>query len=251
MSGVVAYYRVSTQEQGRSGLGMEAQQSAVRRFTEQAGHEIIREFAEIESGKRSDRPQLARAIELCELSGAQLVIAKLDRLARNVHFISSLMESGIHFTAVDMPQANNFTVHVMAALSEQERKLISERTKAALKIKKEQGHKLGNPKIAEARAARKNGSDMTVANEARSKAARDFANIVRGEIEEAVKKGASSLREVAQHLNDMGARTRQKKLWTAAAVKRVLVHLDTDLERLKAMQKSLVEQELPDHYGAW
>ena len=126
----VAYYRVSTEWQGRSGLGLEAQQEAVRGFTK--GGEIVAEVIEVESGKRNDRPKLAEALRLCRLHKAMLVIAKLDRLARNVNFVSSLMESGAEFVTVDFPQANRLTVHVMAAVAEHEAAMISARTKAAL-----------------------------------------------------------------------------------------------------------------------
>jgi DNA invertase Pin-like site-specific DNA recombinase len=111
----VAYYRVSTQRQGRSGLGLDAQRKAVADHLNGGHWRIVAEFTEIESGKRSDRPKLAEALKACRVLGATLIIAKLDRLARNVHFISGLMESGVEFTAVDFPQANRLTVHILAA----------------------------------------------------------------------------------------------------------------------------------------
>lgn len=123
----VAYFRVSTQRQGQSGLGLEGQQAAVAAFCEP-----LESFTEVESGKRSDRPELARAIAACKRLGATLVIAKLDRLARNVHFVSGLMESGVEFIACDNPNANRLTVHILAAVAEDEARRISERTKAAL-----------------------------------------------------------------------------------------------------------------------
>ena len=128
----VAYYRVSTQRQGRSGLGLEARQTAVRDYLNGGDWRLVAEVTEVESGKRSDRPKLAEAVKLCRLHGAALIIAKLDRLARNVAFISNLMESGVEFHAVDFPQANRLTVHILAAVAEHEAKVISERTKAAL-----------------------------------------------------------------------------------------------------------------------
>jgi DNA invertase Pin-like site-specific DNA recombinase len=139
----VAYYRVSTQRQGRSGLGLEAQQTAVRDFLNGGDWRLVAEVTEVESGKGSDRPKLAEALKLCRLHGATLVIAKLDRLARNVAFISNLMESGVEFHAVDFPQANRLTVHILAAVAEHEAKAISERTKAALAAAKRRGVKLG------------------------------------------------------------------------------------------------------------
>jgi DNA invertase Pin-like site-specific DNA recombinase len=139
----VAYYRVSTERQGRSGLGLEAQQEAVRSHLNGGAWRLVAEVVEIESGKRADRPKLAEALRLCRLHGATLIIAKLDRLARNVAFVSSLMESGVDFVAVDFPQANRLTIHILAAVAEHEAKAISERTKAALQAAKVRGTKLG------------------------------------------------------------------------------------------------------------
>ena len=139
----VAYYRVSTEKQGRSGLGLEAQQEAVRTHLNGGNWHLAAEVVEIESGKRNDRPKLAEALRLCRLHGATLIIAKLDRLARNVAFISNLMESGVEFTAVDFPQANRLTVHILAAVAEHEREMISKRTKDALAAAKARGVKLG------------------------------------------------------------------------------------------------------------
>src|SRR5215212_2109818 len=133
---VVAYYRVSTARQGQSGLGLEAQQKAVADFLNGGNWQLIGEVVEVESGKRSDRPKLQEALRLCRLHGATLVIAKLDRLARNVAFISNLMESGVEFRAVDFPQANRLTVHILAAVAEHEREMISKRTKDALASKR-------------------------------------------------------------------------------------------------------------------
>src|SRR5688572_7815435 len=127
-----AYYRVSTDRQGKSGLGLEAQQQAVRDYLNGGRWQLVAEVVEVESGKRSDRPKLQEALRLCRLHGATLVIAKLDRLARNVNFVSNLMESGVDFVAVDFPQANRLTVHILAAVAEHEAEAISARTKAAL-----------------------------------------------------------------------------------------------------------------------
>src|SRR5215211_4488528 len=139
----VAYYRVSTAKQGRSGLGLEAQQEAVRSYLNGGSWQLVDEVVEVESGKRNDRPKLAEALRLCRLHGATLIIAKLDRRARNVAFISNLMESGVEFTAVDFPQANRLTVHILAAVAEHEAAMISQRTKAALGAAKARGVKLG------------------------------------------------------------------------------------------------------------
>ncbi len=128
----VAYHRVSTAKQGASGLGLEAQRMAVEQFMARTSGTLVAEVQEIESGGKNDRPRLAEALTLCRVHGATLIIAKLDRLARNVHFISGLMEAGVDFVACDMPMANRLTIHVLAAVAEHEREMISARTKAAL-----------------------------------------------------------------------------------------------------------------------
>ena len=128
----VSYYRVSTAQQGASGLGLEAQREAVSRHVAGAQGVIVAEFQEVESGKKNDRPQIAAALAACRLRHATLVIAKLDRLARNVHFISSLMELGVDFVACDNPHATRLTIHILAAVAEHEREMISQRTIAAL-----------------------------------------------------------------------------------------------------------------------
>ena len=156
MTDFVAYYRVSTDKQGAGGLGMDAQREAVTRFIGQRG-QIVAEYVEVESGRKASRPKLKAALDECKNRRATLLIAKLDRLARNVHFISGLMESSIEFQAVDMPEANRLTIHVLAAVAEHEREMISQRTKAALAQAKTRGTKLGNPHaadmIAQARTA--------------------------------------------------------------------------------------------------
>lgn len=140
----VAYYRVSTDRQGRSGLGLDAQRAAVRGYTEsKGGYPPIAEFTEIESGKRNDRPQLAEALRTCRAYRATLVIAKLDRLSRNAAFLLALQESGVAFVAADMPDANNLTVGIMALVAQQEREAISARTKAALAVAKQRGKRIG------------------------------------------------------------------------------------------------------------
>jgi DNA invertase Pin-like site-specific DNA recombinase len=142
----VAYYRVSTDRQGRSGLGLEAQQKAVMDYLNGGAWELVGEFIEVESGKKSDRPELSRAIDACRKHKARLVIAKLDRLSRNLAFVATLMESGVEFVAVDNPHANKLTIHILAAVAEHEREAISERTKAALAAAKARGKRLGTPR---------------------------------------------------------------------------------------------------------
>src|SRR6516225_10953855 len=137
----VAYYRVSTARQGRSGL--EAQRQAVADYLNGGDWKIVGEFTEVESGKKSDRPELARALAMCRLHGATLVIAKLDRLSRNAHFLFGLEKAGVDFVAADMPNANRLTVHLMAVVAEDEAERISKRTKDALAAAKKRGKKLG------------------------------------------------------------------------------------------------------------
>src|SRR5216684_5761135 len=146
----IAYLRVSTDKQGHSGLGIEAQRKAVNDYLDGGHWQLLAEHVEVESGKRADRPQLQAALAHAKATGATVVIAKLDRLARNVAFIANLMESGVEFTAADMPMANRLTVHVLAAVAEHEREAISARTKAALAAAKARGQKLGNPNGARA-----------------------------------------------------------------------------------------------------
>ena len=141
----IAYFRVSTERQGRSGLGLEAQRKAVADFLNGGNWSLVAEFTEVESGKKNERPQLAAALAAARIHGATLVIAKIDRLSRNAHFLLGLKEGGVDFVAVDLPSANRLTVGIMALVAEQEREAISARTKAALEAAKARGTKLGNP----------------------------------------------------------------------------------------------------------
>jgi len=141
----IAYYRVSTERQGASGLGLQAQRKAVADYLASVGATLLEEYTEIESGKRNDRPVLAKALAACRRHKAKLVIAKLDRLARNVHFISGLMESKVEFAACDFPAAGRFMLHVLAAVAEHEAAMISKRTKEGLAAAKARGVVLGSP----------------------------------------------------------------------------------------------------------
>src|SRR5262245_31757419 len=143
MAPLIGYLRVSTKGQGESGLGLEAQRAAIAAFALQGGHAVVKESVEVESGKRADRPQLAAALAHAKRSKATLVVAKLDRLSRNVKFLATVMDSGCEFAAADMPSANRFMLHVMAAVAEHEAKAISERTKSALAAYKARGGKQG------------------------------------------------------------------------------------------------------------
>jgi DNA invertase Pin-like site-specific DNA recombinase len=209
----VAYYRVSTDQQGTSGLGLEAQRAAVATYLDGGPWRLLAEHTEVESGKRADRPELAKALAACRKHKAKLIIAKLDRLSRNLAFIATLMDSGVEFIAVDNPHANKLTIHILAAVAQHEREAISERTKAALAAAKARGKKLGGPRLAAARRA---------SIKARSKAADAFAANVRPIIKEIQNSGVSSLRGVAKALNARGVRTPRGGEWTAAQVSNVL-----------------------------
>jgi DNA invertase Pin-like site-specific DNA recombinase len=150
MKAAVAYIRVSTQKQGRSGLGLEAQTADISRFAAAEGYALVETFIEIETGKGADaldrRPQLAAALQAANAANGTIIVAKLDRLARDVHFISGLMVRKVPFRVVELPHADNFQLHLFAALAEQEREMISARTKAALAAARERGQKLGSPR---------------------------------------------------------------------------------------------------------
>jgi DNA invertase Pin-like site-specific DNA recombinase len=150
----VTYLRVSSDRQGRSGLGLEAQREAVARHAAATGGDVVAEFVEVESGRRSiNRPQLAAALAACRARRCVLLIARLDRLARNVHFVSGLLEAGVEFVAADLPSITRFTIHILAAVAEEEARLASTRTKAALAVAKARGVWLGNPRLQPGTAA--------------------------------------------------------------------------------------------------
>lgn len=199
----VAYYRVSTAKQGASGLGLEAQQAAVLAHCQ---GEPLAAFTEVESGKRADRPQLAAALALAKREKATLVIAKLDRLARDVHFISGLLKAKVEIIACDMPAANKFTLHIMAAVAEQEADAISARTKAALAAAKARGVRLGE-------------------NRARVAQANAYASSLIAALAEIRATGALSVRETAAALNARGIATRTGGQWHPTSVQRLLVRL--------------------------
>src|SRR5579863_57221 len=215
----ISYLRVSTQRQGKSGLGLEAQRQAVTDFLNGGRWKLMQEVIEVESGKRKDRPELLRALALCRVHGAKLLIAKLDRLARNVAFIANLMEAGVEFEAVDLPQANKLTLHVMAALAEHEAAAISARTKAALAAAKARGTQLGGYRWEIDRVARKgNRASAKARGELAAKRAGDILPVI-----EAIRaEGAVSLRQIAAVLNERGITTARGGEWSAVQVQRVL-----------------------------
>ena len=223
MNRVVAYYRVSTEAQGRSGLGLQAQQDAVASLCKQRGWEIIAEFTEVESGKRNDRPQLTAALKRGKVTGARLVIAKLDRLSRNVAFLAALQESGAKFTAADMPEADEFTIHILAAVAQRERKLTSERTKVALAAAKARGIKLGNPNGAA--PLRRAGKGTSAALEAVRRNAAVRASEYSEVVADVRGTGARSLPAIAKELNERGILTARGGKWHASSVRNLLSRL--------------------------
>lgn len=215
----IAYYRVSTARQGRSGLGLEAQRAAVQEYLNGGRWSLIEEVTEIESGKRSDRPQLARALAACRVRNATLIIAKLDRLARNVAFIANLMDSRVDFVAADMPQANRLTVHVLAAIAEHEAAAISTRTKDALARARARGKILGGDR-GNLPAVAKAGAKASVA--ARRATAATRAQDLSAIVADLRREGHTSLRQLAQGLNAREIPAPRGGEWQAAQVARVL-----------------------------
>ena len=218
MRPVVAYVRVSTSKQGRSGLGIEAQRDALARFAAGEGFEILAEFVEVETGKGSDaldrRPQLAAALAKAHTLRCPVMVAKLDRLSRDVHFISGLMTHRVAFLVSELgPDVDPFVLHLYAALAEKERTLISARTKAALSAAKAKGVKLGNPRI-EAARGRAVGSLQAEAERAATNVLPIIAEIKRS--------GACTLRALAEALNARGVPTPRGGRWHATSVRNVL-----------------------------
>jgi DNA invertase Pin-like site-specific DNA recombinase len=210
----VAYYRVSTARQGESGLGLDAQRAAVAEYLNGGRWTLLNEFTEVESGGKNDRPQLAKAMALCKLTGARLVIAKLDRLSRDLHFLTGLKGAGVKFVCADMPDATELTIHIYASLAEHERQVISARTKAALAAAKARGQVLGGwrdgPKI-----------DSHLGVEAVVRQANERAALVQPTIRELQDQGMS-LRQVAAELTAREIETPRGGAWTADAVRRAM-----------------------------
>jgi DNA invertase Pin-like site-specific DNA recombinase len=215
----IAYYRVSTDRQGSSGLGLEAQQAAVESYLNGGSWELLDTFTEVESGKHSDRPELAKALEACRRHKATLVIAKLDRLARNVAFISGLMEAKVDFVAADMPEANKLTVHIMAAMAEHEGRQISERTKAALAAAKARGVKLGW--AIDSRKQEQRGAAAKSVTVRKLKADKHAANVL-PVIRDIQNAGVTTLKGIAKALNARGIKTARGRRWYATTVKNIM-----------------------------
>ncbi|MFC4170868.1 recombinase family protein [Microvirga sp. GCM10011540] len=214
----VAYYRVSTEKQGRSGLGLEAQQKAVRDYLNGGSWDLCSEIIEVESGKNSERPKLQEALMLCRLYGATLIIAKLDRLSRDAHFLLGLEKAGADFVAADMPSANRVTVRIMAVLAEEERNMISERTKAALAAAKARGVRLGGDR-GNLQAVGHDG--RRIAAERRRADAEARAHDLAPQIKQLQAQGLS-LRGIASQFEERGYKTPRGGKWTATQVSRVL-----------------------------
>jgi DNA invertase Pin-like site-specific DNA recombinase len=211
----VPYYRVSTARQGQSGLGLEAQQAAVRAFVADPS-QLLGEFVEIESGKKNHRPQLLAAIAAARAVGGTLLIAKLDRLSRNAGFIFALRDSGVTFVCCDMPDANTLTVGLFAVIAQHERETISKRTKDALTAKKARGAVLGTP------------ANLTAAAIAKSRGIRQENARTNQQNQQAARLGGllhaqgHTLEQIAQELNEGGYRTRRGKLFFPMSVQRLL-----------------------------
>jgi DNA invertase Pin-like site-specific DNA recombinase len=223
---IIAYYRVSTKRQGQSGLGLDAQKAALAAYAKANGGKIVAEYTEVETGKRSDRPKLAEAIARARAVRGVLVIAKLDRLARNVAFVSALMESGCEFIACDNPHATRLTIHILAAVAEDEARRISERTKAALSAAKRRGVKLGTHRRGHSidwRKGQRNGLSKATAAAAtvRAKARNDCYSFLVDDMR-AWRAAGESYAAIAERLNNAGHVTTSGKEFAAMTVQRIL-----------------------------
>jgi DNA invertase Pin-like site-specific DNA recombinase len=209
---------VSTDKQGRSGLGLEGQRAAVRDYLNGKGWPPIAEFTEVESGKRNARPELAAALNHCKVMNATLVVAKLDRLSRNAAFLLNLRDAGVDFVCCDNPGANKLTVGVLALVAEDEAERISERTKAALKAAKARGVKLGGD-----RGHRPSREDALAAAQAKSEYAQARAEMLAPIIEDIISKGHASLAQIAAELNRREIPTSSRRgSWKPTMVSRIL-----------------------------
>jgi DNA invertase Pin-like site-specific DNA recombinase len=219
----ISYLRVSTDKQGKSGLGVEAQRQAIDNYLNGGNWKLLKEYIEVESGKRDERPKLKEALQACKMCGATLLIAKLDRLSRNVRFIAELMDSGAEFVACDFPQANRLTIHILAAVAEHEREMISTRTRDALRAAKARGVKLGSPKNLNRKAAAKG---RVLGRQIRMAKADEHAKMVHSAIHAYQKEGLS-LNSIARKLNEDNTLTPRGKTWTPTAVKRAIERVRT------------------------
>jgi DNA invertase Pin-like site-specific DNA recombinase len=223
MKKIVCYLRVSTARQGSSGLGLEAQLQAVQQYATSMSASIVATFTEVETGKLNTRPQLTQALHLAKVTGATLVIAKLDRLSRNAAFLMTLQDAGVKFVAADLPQANNLTIGIMALVAQQEAEAISKRTKEALQAAKKRGKVLGNPNGAAAllRAAKGNTAAVSAI---KIKADHHAANL-QPVIVSMRSEGINSLGSIAEALNERGMLTPRGGIWHKTSVSNLLVRI--------------------------
>ena len=221
---LVAYERVSTARQGQSGLGLAAQRQTIEGFATSRGAGVIARFTEVESGRNADRPELGKALHLAKVTGATLIIAKLDRLSRNAAFLLTLRDSGVRFIAVDMPEANDLTVGIMALVAEAEREAISRRTREALAVAKARGVRLGNPNGAA--ALRRAGTGGTALRGAVALNANRFATDLAPVVADIRAQGHITLRAIAAALNERGMLTRRSGRWHVSNVENLLRRLD-------------------------
>jgi DNA invertase Pin-like site-specific DNA recombinase len=231
MTELIAYCRVSTKQQGASGLGMEAQRAAVEAYARQHGARVAAMYVEVESGKLADRPELAKALAHAKRSKATLCCAKLDRLSRNVEFLARILNAGTEFVACDYPAANRLTLHIMAAVAENEAKAISDRTKAALAAAKARGTLLGSSRPGHwdgREEARLQGSEKgaKVSAEVRAKTAVEAYSDLRPMMQEQ-RAGGASLKAIADKLSADGHTTRRGRPWNPMQVARVLERAET------------------------
>jgi DNA invertase Pin-like site-specific DNA recombinase len=240
----VVYYRASTKQQKRSGLGLLAQQDSARRYIKANPGRVLAELTEIESGRSQDRPQLKEALRLCRVYNAKLVIARLDRLARSVSMIAGLLESHVDFIAADMPLANRFTIHILAAVAEYEARLISDRTKAAFAAAKARGKKFGNPKPEThtfSDAARK--ARIRAERERSKKRALDFAPLLCD-----LRDRGQTIQEIAQHLTAIGVeRPRGGNAWGHNTVRRMFEHAGERKPKSRFGRRREAAQPARDH----
>jgi DNA invertase Pin-like site-specific DNA recombinase len=239
---LVAYFRVSTAKQGVSGLGIDAQKAAIAAHVAKTGCKLVGSYTEVESGRKSDRTELGRAIAHAKRAKATLVIAKMDRLSRNLHFITGLQESRVPFVACDNPHANTLTVHILAAVAQEEARAISERTKAALAAAKARGKQLGTNNLTREGTLKGVASSVAVRRERKAEA---YAHILPTILE--CKAQGVSLHEIAKRLNAAGEETRSGKNWNPVQVSRVLKSVEqNNIDHLDAAKDDSLKR-----IGSW
>ena len=220
---LISYLRVSTAKQGQSGLGLDAQRAAIKAYVEHRLATVLQAFTEVESGSLNERPELRKALHLAKVTGATLVIAKLDRLSRNASFLLSLRDSGVKFIAADMPDANELTVGIMALVAQQEREAISKRTKEALRAAKARGQRLGNPHGAA--PLRRAGKGNSAAIQALKSTAQAHAEQLRPVVDELCRENITSLGAIATSLNQRTILTPRGATWHKSSVRNLLTRL--------------------------